>query len=356
VREKLKLRLGLDGPAGSGKSYTGLRFAMALAAAAGGRVAAIDTEFGSLSKYQGLAPDGVPFDFDVCELDRFSPDDYVGVIGEAAQMGAAVLVIDSLSHAWEGKGGALDQVDKAKGDNRFTAWKDITPKQRRMVDAILRFPGHVIATMRTKTEYVLEPNERGKMVPRKVGLKPVQREGLEYEFDIFGDMDADHTLTITKSRCPEVADAVVGKPGAAWLAPVMAWLDTGAAPAPQPPPAEFRRAEPAPGPSGEVAAVSRALYARRLTDSPDEAALRAPDVESIRRLKADLWKARSAAYQRAVTELFEADDPGEFEAAVDAVLSRGRDGYAGDEWGRLLEVVEDRKAELGPAPAGHGGE
>lgn len=236
TREKLKLRMAIDGPSGSGKTYTGLRFAFATMSK-GGRVAVIDTEHGSARKYQGLAPDGVPFDFEVCELNFFAPSTYTQAIKEAGAQGFEVLVIDSLSHAWEGAGGALDQVDRAKdrngGGNSFTAWKDVSPQHREMVEAILAAPMHVICTMRSKMDYVLEEQEKnGKkvMVPRKVGMAPIQRSGMEYEFDAVCDMDIDHLLVVSKTRCPEIDGKRVVKPDAGFMGPILRWLNTGVEP------------------------------------------------------------------------------------------------------------------------------
>lgn len=239
-RKKIKLRMALDGPAGSGKTYSGLMFAFALTqlrtkTATGNKVAVIDTEAGSASKYEGYQPEGSePWRFDVCELSSFSPSTYEQVIVEAGRLGYDVLLIDSLSHAWQGTDGALEQVDKKKdksGGNSFTAWKDVTPQQSRMIDAILRSPCHVIATMRTKTEYVLDEqtNASGKkvMVPKKVGLAPIQRQGVEYEFDVVCDIDQAHTLCVSKSRCPEIADRVAHKPGPIFMAPLLHWLNEG---------------------------------------------------------------------------------------------------------------------------------
>lgn len=228
IRSKLKGRVAIDGPSGSGKTYTGLRFAHALAA--GGKVAVVDTEHGAASKYVGESPDGVTWNFDTCELVHFAPTTYSQVIAEAGRQGYAALLVDSLSHAWEGVGGALDQVDKSSG-NSFTAWKDVTPQHRQMIEAILSFPGHIICTMRTKTEYVLEEqkNRSGKtvMAPRRVGMAPIQRSGMEYEFDLVCDMDLQHTLKVSKARCPAVDSAMAVKPDAAFLAPFIQWLDAG---------------------------------------------------------------------------------------------------------------------------------
>jgi hypothetical protein len=226
-KKQSRLRMALDGPAGSGKTLTGLRFAFAL----GKKVAVINTESGAVEKYLGMNPDGVPFDFDICDLPDFSPTRYTQIIQEAGRNGYDVILIDSLSHAWAGSGGALELKDK-KGGNSFTAWKDITPMHNQMIEAILRSPCHVIATMRSKMEYVLEEEVDSKTgakksVPRKVGMAPVQRQGMEYEFDIVADLDWTHTMNVTKSRCPAVDGLIVVKPGAEFISPVRQWLEDG---------------------------------------------------------------------------------------------------------------------------------
>ena len=226
TRKQSKLRMTIDGPAGAGKSYTALRFAHQLAN--GGKVAAIDTERGSLSKYAGDAPDGVPFEFDVLELAQFSPEKYTEAIVAAGKAGYAVLVIDSLSHAWEGTGGALE-IKERQGGNQYTAWRAVTPIHNRMVDAILQSPCHVIATMRSRMEFVQETDASGRVQVKKLGLAPIQRPGMEYEFDLVCDMDYAHILTVSKSRCSAVADLKMEKPGAEFMRPVMEWLSTGAA-------------------------------------------------------------------------------------------------------------------------------
>ena len=226
TRKQSKLRMTIDGPAGAGKSYTALRFAHQLAN--GGKVAAIDTERGSLSKYAGDAPDGVPFEFDVLELAQFSPEKYTEAIVAAGKAGYAVLVIDSLSHAWEGTGGALE-IKERQGGNQYTAWRAVTPIHNRMVDAILQSPCHVIATMRSRMEFVQETDANGRVSVKKLGLAPIQRPGMEYEFDLVCDMDYAHILTVSKSRCSAVADLKMEKPGAEFMRPVMEWLSTGAA-------------------------------------------------------------------------------------------------------------------------------
>lgn len=230
TRKQAKARLAIVGPSGSGKTYTALMVAQYL----GKRVAVIDTEHGSASKYapaEGEQADGkTTFDFEVQELDSYAPSTYSESIRDAETEGFDVIIIDSLSHAWIGKDGALEQADRASaksGENRFTAWRHVTPGHNALIESIVGCRAHVIATMRTKTEYVIEENEKGKKMPRKIGLAPVQRDGMEYEFDLFGDINHEHTLVVSKSRCPALADAVIHKPGKEFAEALSEWLATG---------------------------------------------------------------------------------------------------------------------------------
>lgn len=225
TKQQTRLRMTLDGPAGSGKTFTGLRFAHALTAAYGGKIALIDTERGSASKYVGESPDGIPWAFDVLNLTQFSPEKYTEAINAAGRLGYAVLVIDSLSHAWEGAGGALEM--KQRAGESWSAWRNVTPIHNRMVDAILQSTCHVITTMRSRMEYVQETDDRGRITIRKVGLSPIQRPGMEYEFDLVCDIDWAHILTVSKSRCSAVADVKTEKPGAEFMQPVIEWLSSG---------------------------------------------------------------------------------------------------------------------------------
>lgn len=231
TRERNLLRLALDGPAGSGKTYTALRFAFGIAKREGGRVAVLDTEHNSASLYAGESPDGVPWEWDQVAPQHFAPSMYTQVIEEAGRAGYKVLVIDSLSHAWMGTGGALDQVDRGKarqgGGGSFGAWRDVTPQHNAMIDAILRSPCHIIATLRTKTEYALGEDERGKTKVEKLGMKPIQRDGVEYEFTIVCDLDQDHKLSVSKTRCPLIDGKIVKNPTADFLNPVLDWLYKG---------------------------------------------------------------------------------------------------------------------------------
>lgn len=229
TKEQTKLRMTIDGPAGSGKTYTALRFATALTQVFPGKIAVIDTERGSASKYVGDAPDGIPFVFDTQELLTFSPEKYTESVLAAGRFGYSVLIIDSLSHAWEGVGGALE-IKQRHGES-WSAWRHVTPLHNRMIDAILQSPCHVITTMRSRMEYVQETDQQGKTVVRKVGLSPVQRPGMEYEFDIVADIDWAHIMTVSKSRCSTVSDMITEKPGPEFMRPVIEWLRAGAVPA-----------------------------------------------------------------------------------------------------------------------------
>jgi len=233
VKHEAKLRLAIAGPSGAGKTYTSLAVATALAGA--GRVAVIDTEHGSAAKYASEFP------FDVLELrPPFHPDRFVEAIRAAGDAGYDVLIIDSLSHAWNGEGGLLDVVEeisrRMKTSNTFAAWKDATPIQNRMIEAIVGAPMHVIGTMRSKQEYVLEQVERnGRTVttPRKVGMAPVQRDSTEYEFDIYLDMDIENNAIVQKTRCPALTGRVLPKPGADLASILRDWLSGEPAPDPR---------------------------------------------------------------------------------------------------------------------------
>ena len=194
----------------------------------------VATEPGAAEKYVGLSPDGIPWKFDILTLDDYSPSTYRAAIIAAGIEGYDVCVIDSLSHEWEGSGGALELVDKkaqtGRG-NKFTdGWGQVTPMHRALFEAIVRSPCHIIATVRTKTEYSLEKNETGKTVPVKMGMKPVQREGVEYEFDVFARMDLTHTLSVEKTRCPAIDSLIAVKPDARTFAPLVDWLNEGGDP------------------------------------------------------------------------------------------------------------------------------
>ena len=184
-RKRTFLKIALCGVSGSGKTYSALQLAKGL----GKKIAMIDTENGSGEMYSHLC------DYDVAQLEPpFSVQRYIDLIKMAEKAGYDVLIIDSLSQAWNGEGGILEMVDKvvatSRNKNSFNAWKDVTPEQNKLINTILQCKMHVIATMRSKTAYDLQ-DQNGKKVPVKIGLAPVQRDGVEYEFMIVFDLSVD---------------------------------------------------------------------------------------------------------------------------------------------------------------------
>lgn len=245
------LRMAINGPEGSGKTYTSILLATLMlggsSSPAGSHlarrenglawIAFIDSERGSARKYSPIFTSNIENQgaFDVLELERnaqgaINPETYITAIEAARQFGYEILIIDSLSHAWDGILHKKDLLDKktynVKGANSFTNWREITPLHNRLVDAILDYPGHVFTAMRVKTETIIEHID-GKTKVRKLGLKSVQREGVGYEFDIIFEM-THATATISKSRCKPLAELeVIDKPGQEVADILLDWLNVG---------------------------------------------------------------------------------------------------------------------------------
>ena len=191
-KKKSKLRLGITGPSGSGKTFSALRLTKGL----GGRTAVIDTEKGSASLYADK------FDFDVLELSPpYSPQRYIEAMNLAVSEGYDNIIMDSISHAWAGEGGLLNQKEQmdARGGNSFVNWAKMTPLQEKFVAALLNCPKHIIVTMRSKQEHV-QVQENGKTKIQKVGLAPIQREGFEYELTTVFDVAINHEAETSKDR------------------------------------------------------------------------------------------------------------------------------------------------------------
>jgi hypothetical protein len=226
-RKKAKLRLALCGPSGSGKTLSALYIAMGLAP--GGKIALIDTESGSGELYADMA------DYDTAQLcPPYIPSRYMELIRGAEKAGYDVLIIDSLSHAWAGEGGILDMHDKAtlaaRGQNSFAAWREVTPQHNALVETILGSGLHIITTMRTKTAYDLVDDGNGKKKPIKIGLAPVQRDGMEYEFTTVLDLSVEgHIATASKDRT-RLLDGKHFVPTPQTGEMLRAWLESGVDP------------------------------------------------------------------------------------------------------------------------------
>lgn len=228
-RKKAKLRLGIAAPSGAGKTYSALLLAFGL----GGKVGVIDTEHGSADLYAHLG------EYDIIAIEApYTVPKYLQAIKAFESAGYTTIIIDSLSHAWAGDGGLLDKQGKIADSgkaNGFAAWRTITPEHNALVEAMLKSPCHIIATMRAKQEYVLETNDRGKQTPKKVGMAPVQRDGMEYEFTVMLDIDMNHTASASKDRT-SLFDGRYFKVSKETGGELLAWLDSGAEAPPAPPP------------------------------------------------------------------------------------------------------------------------
>jgi hypothetical protein len=221
-RQQKKAKIALIGPSGSGKTMSALRIANGLKGE--GRILLLDTERSSATLY------GDVVDFDHANLPNFKYETFLEAIKQAAALKYSVLVIDSLSHAWESFLEA-HETEAARTRNSFTAWAKITPQYNALINAIVAFPGHCLVTMRAKTDYVME-EKNGKQTPRKVGLAAVMRPGSEYEFDVVATLDLDHNLFIEKTRFAPLDGQNIKKPGEEFGAQIRDWLGT-AAPATQ---------------------------------------------------------------------------------------------------------------------------
>jgi len=220
-RRMSKLRLAIAGPAGSGKTYSALLIAFGL----GGKVALIDTERGSGELYAHLG------EYDVCSITSpFEPEKYTEAVKAAEGAGYGVIIIDSLSHAWSGEGGLLDLHGHLsdRSGNSWAAWRKVTPKHNQLVEAMLQSPCHIIATMRSKMEYT-QVTENGKTVVKKLGMNPIQRDGMEYEFTLFMDLDLDHVASASKDRT-SLFDGKFFKPSTETGRTLVKWLQEGGIP------------------------------------------------------------------------------------------------------------------------------
>lgn len=224
-RRKSRLRLALVGPTGSGKSFSALQLAFGL----GTKIGMIDTEHGSGDLYADLG------DYDVITLEPpYTVAKYRDAIRAFEDAGYDTIIVDSLSHAWSGEGGLLDKQGQLEASgkyrNSFATWREITPEHNKLVEQMLGSPAHVIATMRVKTEYAVEKDDRGKNSVRKLGLSPVQRDGVEYEFTVVMDVAENHTARASKDRTT-LFDGWCDRISAATGRTLRQWLDSGTEPA-----------------------------------------------------------------------------------------------------------------------------
>lgn len=242
-RKQKKGKITIMGPSGSGKTYTSLLVARGLAGPEG-KIALGDTERNSGALYATEIPGG----YDHVNLPDREYETYIALINEAAKAGYSVLVIDSISHAWEAFL-EMHELEAARSKNSYTAWSKITPKYQKLIDTVVSAPMHVICTMRTKTDYVLE-ERNGKQIPKKVGMAPIMRPGSEYEFDVVATVDLEHNLFIEKTRCSGLDGKAYPKAGVEFGVRFREWLESGSAEEPK---------AAAPTPAAQAAPAARPI-------------------------------------------------------------------------------------------------
>lgn len=224
TRKGVRLKIGISGPSGSGKTLGALALGTALAPT--GRVALIDTENGSASLYADR------FQFDTLSLrPPYESKRYIYALAAAVQAGYEVVILDSMSHQWAGEGGILsrkEQVD-ARGGNHFSNWAPFTREHEWFKAKLLNAPVHIIATMRAKQEYALEESSEGRKSTkvRKLGLAPVQREGMEYEFSVSFELQMDHQASASKDRTGLFDGRLVDLTDATVARELLAWRESG---------------------------------------------------------------------------------------------------------------------------------
>jgi nucleoside-triphosphatase THEP1 len=234
-RRKAKLRLGLAGGPGSGKTASALLIAYGITGD-WAKIGIADTENHSGELYVNAKIGGVQIgEYQWLGIEKpYTPQKYIDAIKEAEMTGLECIILDSLTHAWAGEGGLLDQQGAIadKSGNSWTAWRKVTPLHNQLVETMLGSKIHVIATIRAKMDYA-QVEENGRKQVKKLGMAPIQREGMEYEFTSFFDLSQDHTASSTKDRT-SLFDGQFFKPSVDTGKALLDWLETGVdEPAPQ---------------------------------------------------------------------------------------------------------------------------
>jgi hypothetical protein len=334
VRSQAKLKLAITGPSGSGKTYSALRLARGIAP--NGKIALIDTENNSASLYS----DG--FDFDSASIDPpYTIDKYITAIKTAEKAGYDVLIVDSLTHAWAGEGGLLQQKEQldARGGNSYTNWAKMTPLQEKFIAALLHSKVHLIATIRSKQDYVLQENKSGKQAPVKVGLAPVQRDGLEYEFTAVLDVAMNHEAVASKDRT-RLFDGKIMQLSEEHGTMLREWMES-ASPEQQAPQGEADKEEAAANPSNDEKPKGTGTGKIQPAVSP-RVAMIASLIKLAKERKwvnADVTKFIVAAYGKAGTNEMSEDEIQDLMAAIKQFSPAEAMALMGD--AKDAEVVND---------------
>lgn len=235
TRKKAKLRMALTGVSGSGKTLSALYVAYGITGD-WAKIAIIDTEHERARFYANRKD--LPYETGeflyAAFYPPYSPDKYKDLVAKAAALVGpdGVVIVDSFSHAWNNEGGVLDIKDKIaaqSGKNSYTAWNEAGKEQNSLVNTILSVDCHTIVTMRSKMDYILTENDRGRMEPKKIGLNPIQRDDTEYEFDIVLNLTRDHIATASKDTTflDKYGEIITPQLGHS----LQLWLDEGMEPA-----------------------------------------------------------------------------------------------------------------------------
>ncbi|MBQ5824815.1 MAG: AAA family ATPase [Clostridia bacterium] len=232
TRKKAKLRMALMGVSGAGKTLSALYIAYGITGD-WSKVALIDTEHERARFYADRSDLGTGRFLYAPFTPPYSPERYKKYVEEGAEAVGedGVIIIDSFSHAWNNEGGVLeikDRIAGQQGKNSYTAWAEAGREQNSLVNTILAVNCHTIVTLRSKMDYIMQENDRGKMTPVKVGLAPIQRDDTEYEFDIVMSISRDHTASTSKDTTfldnfNKIITPDLGKQ-------LAEWLNTGAEP------------------------------------------------------------------------------------------------------------------------------
>lgn len=189
-REQAKIKIGCQGASGSGKTYSALLLAYGITND-WSKIAVVDTENKSSSLYSHLGR------FNLVDFKPpYSPERYLQAIDLCINQGIEVIILDSISMEWEF---ILEAHSQLTG-NSYTNWAKFTPRHQKFINAILQADVHIVCTLRAKQDYVLTPNKDGKLVPEKVGMKAIQRDGVDYELTLVFEIDHKSNATATKDR------------------------------------------------------------------------------------------------------------------------------------------------------------
>jgi hypothetical protein len=222
-KKRVKLKMAVQGPSGSGKTWGALALAKNLWPDA--KICVVDTENESASLYADS------FAFDTIPLGPpFTTARYVQCIDAVSTAGYDVIILDSITPQWDGEGGILrrkEEMDRRPGSNGYANWATFTPEHEAFKQTMMQTPMHLIATMRSKQDYILVANDKGKQVPKKVGMAPIQRDQIDYEFTLVFDVEMDHKGAVSKDRTGLFNEKVVDLANPATAEAIRGWLEHG---------------------------------------------------------------------------------------------------------------------------------